>query len=216
MSACPGRDLPALSPAPLGQKVKVEIAQSCPTLCDPGNSPGQNTGVGSLSLLQGIFPTQISNPGLPHCRRILYQLSHKGSLSQKRGTTVQQLGIALRGGPRRPLHQLSAGSTGLCYITSWGWFNLRTDTWLRSSCLPKAGEGNPTKWACPLCSPHRARPSEGVDVSLVVVAEADETSRGISSFSLHSLLSVPVVFLINTFEIFMKATSMKQHNITLK
>ena len=43
------------------------------------NSPGQNTGVGSLSLLQGIFPTQGSNPGLPHCRRILYQLSHKGS-----------------------------------------------------------------------------------------------------------------------------------------
>jgi len=32
-----------------------------------------------LSLLQGIFPTQGSNPGLPHCRRILYQLSHKGS-----------------------------------------------------------------------------------------------------------------------------------------
>ena len=45
----------------------------------PWNSPGQNTGVGSLSLLQGIFPTQGSNPGLPHCRQILYQLSHKGS-----------------------------------------------------------------------------------------------------------------------------------------
>ena len=43
------------------------------------NSPGQNTGVGSLSLLQGIFPTQGSNPGLSHCRQILYQLSHKGS-----------------------------------------------------------------------------------------------------------------------------------------
>ena len=42
------------------------------------NSPGQNTEVGSLSLLQGIFPTQGSNPGLPHCRQILYQLSHKG------------------------------------------------------------------------------------------------------------------------------------------
>ena len=43
------------------------------------NSPGQNTGAGSLSLLQWIFPTQGSNPGLPHCRQILYQLSHKGS-----------------------------------------------------------------------------------------------------------------------------------------
>ena len=43
------------------------------------NSPDQNTGVGSLSLLQGIFPTQVSNPGLWHCRQILCQLSHKGS-----------------------------------------------------------------------------------------------------------------------------------------
>ena len=46
----------------------------------PWNSPGQNPGVGSLSLLQGIFPTQGSNPSLLHCRRILYQLSHEGSL----------------------------------------------------------------------------------------------------------------------------------------
>ena len=50
-------------------------------LSSPWNSPGQNTGLGSLSLLQGIFPTQGSNPGLPHCRRILYPLSHKGSPS---------------------------------------------------------------------------------------------------------------------------------------
>ena len=48
-------------------------------LFSPWNSPGQNTGVGSLSLLQGIFLTQGSNPGLLHCRQILYQLSHKGS-----------------------------------------------------------------------------------------------------------------------------------------
>ena len=48
-------------------------------LYNPRNSPGETIGVGSLSLLQGIFPTQGSNPGLLHCRRILYQLSHKGS-----------------------------------------------------------------------------------------------------------------------------------------
>ena len=48
-------------------------------LYSPWNSPGQNTGVGSLSLLQGIFPTQGSNPGLLHCRWILYQLSYQGS-----------------------------------------------------------------------------------------------------------------------------------------
>ena len=43
----------------------------------PWNSPGQNTGVGSLSHLQGIVPTQGSNPGLQYCRQILYLLSHR-------------------------------------------------------------------------------------------------------------------------------------------
>ena len=66
----------------------VNESESCSVVSDssrphglysPWNSPGQNTGMGSLSLLQGIFPTQGSNPGLPHCRQILYQLSHKGS-----------------------------------------------------------------------------------------------------------------------------------------
>ena len=47
----------------------------------PWNSPGQNTRVDSHSLLQGIFPTQGSNPGLPYCRQILYHLSHQGSKS---------------------------------------------------------------------------------------------------------------------------------------
>ena len=44
-----------------------------------GNSPGKNTGVSYHALLQGIFPTQGLNPGLLHCRRILYQLSHQGT-----------------------------------------------------------------------------------------------------------------------------------------
>ena len=48
-------------------------------LYSPLTSLGWNTGVGSLSLLQGIFPTLGSNPGRLHCRQILYQLSHKGS-----------------------------------------------------------------------------------------------------------------------------------------
>ena len=48
-------------------------------LYSPWNPPGQDTGVGSLSLLQGTFPTQGSNPGLPQCRQILYPLSHQGS-----------------------------------------------------------------------------------------------------------------------------------------
>ena len=55
-------------------------------LYSPWNSPGQNIGVGSLSLLQGIFPTQGSTPGLLHYRWILYQLSHKGSPIQPKDT----------------------------------------------------------------------------------------------------------------------------------
>ena len=63
---------------------KVKVAQSCLTLqphalYSPWNSPGQNSGVGSLSLLQGIFPTQGLNLSLLHCRWILCQLNHKGS-----------------------------------------------------------------------------------------------------------------------------------------
>ena len=61
--------------------VKVAVVNSLrPSgLSSPWNSSGRNTGVGSLSLLQGIFPTQGLNPGLPYCRRILYQLTHKRS-----------------------------------------------------------------------------------------------------------------------------------------
>ena len=69
--------------------VKVLVTQLCLTLCNPmdcslpgsrpWNSPGKNTVVDRHSLLQGIFPTQGSNPGLLHCRQILYYLSHQGS-----------------------------------------------------------------------------------------------------------------------------------------
>ena len=60
-------------------------------LYSPWNSPGQNTGVGSLSLLQLIFPAQGSYPGLPHLRRILYQLSHQGSPQKLREEGVSSL-----------------------------------------------------------------------------------------------------------------------------
>ena len=57
---------------PFSRKVKVKVTQSCPNLCErglhsPSDSPGQNTEVVSLSLLQGIVPTQGLNPGLPQC-----------------------------------------------------------------------------------------------------------------------------------------------------
>ena len=70
--------------------VQYLVAQACPTLCNfmdcsqpgssvHGNSPGRNTGVGGHALLQGIFPTQGPNPGLPQCRQKFYCLSHQGN-----------------------------------------------------------------------------------------------------------------------------------------
>ena len=76
--------------------VQCLVTQSCPTLCDPtdcglsgssvhGDSPGKNTGVGCHALLQGIFPTKGSNPGLPHRRQIFHHLSHQGSSTEASG-----------------------------------------------------------------------------------------------------------------------------------
>ena len=82
----------------------VKITQWCPTLLPHGpfmtegparllcrwNSPGKNTGVGSHSLLQGIFPTQGSNLSLLHCKQILYHLSHQGSPIGKKWTYTEK------------------------------------------------------------------------------------------------------------------------------
>ena len=70
------------------RKKESEVAQLCPTLCDPIDTRffcpwdflSKSTEVGYHFLLQGIFPTQGLNPGLPHCRQMLYRLSQQGSL----------------------------------------------------------------------------------------------------------------------------------------
>ena len=75
--------LPVYIPSLLSHSVVSDSAS--PWLCSPpdssvhGDSSGKNTGVRCHALLQGIFPTQGSNPGIPHCRWILYHLSHQGS-----------------------------------------------------------------------------------------------------------------------------------------
>ena len=80
-----------------GVKVKVLVTQSSPTLCDPTSllcpwsSPGKTIGMSSHALLQGNFLTQGSNPGLPHCRQILYCLSHKGNPLLRRRSKSRQL-----------------------------------------------------------------------------------------------------------------------------
>ena len=56
------------------------VTQSCSAPPSMGFSH-KNTGMGSHSLLRGIFPTQVLNPGLLRCRQILYRLSHQGRLS---------------------------------------------------------------------------------------------------------------------------------------
>ena len=61
------------------EKWKWKSLSHTQLLATPWNSLGQNTGVGSLSIFQGIFPTQGLNPDLPHCRQNLCQLSHQGS-----------------------------------------------------------------------------------------------------------------------------------------
>ena len=83
-------------------KVKVLVAQLCLTLCDPMDYSSPGSSVHRISqerilewvavfLLQGIFPTQGSNPGLLHCRQILYHLSYREVLLTPRppGNSLQ-------------------------------------------------------------------------------------------------------------------------------
>ena len=78
------------------------------------NSPGQNTGVGSLSLLQGIFPTQGSNPSLLHCRQILYQLSHQWNPRIPEWVTY-----AFSSRSSRPRNWIRVSCIASGFFTSW-------------------------------------------------------------------------------------------------
>ena len=88
-------------------------------LHSPWKSPGQNTRVGSLSLLHRVFPTQRLNPGFPHCRWILYQLSHQGSLmspsyllSVRHSWSQYNFVRILKGGLESPVGKLRKRSYG--------------------------------------------------------------------------------------------------------
>ena len=97
---------------------KVKVAQSCLSLWDlldcPWNFLGQNTGVGNLSFLQGIFPTQGSNSGLPHSRRILYQLSHKGS-----PRILEWVAYPFSSGSSRPRNRTWVSCIAGGFFTNW-------------------------------------------------------------------------------------------------
>ena len=97
-------------------------------LYSPWNSPGQDTGVGSLSLLQGIFPTQESNWGLPHCRWILYQLSHKGS-----GRILEWVAYPFSSRSAQPRNWIRVSHIAGGFFTSWEpWGKLISMYWLLS------------------------------------------------------------------------------------
>ena len=81
---------------------------------NPWNSPGQNTGVGSLSLLWGIFLTKASNPGLLHCRQILYQLSHKES-----PRVLEWVAYPFSSGPSQPRNQPRISCIAGRFFTNW-------------------------------------------------------------------------------------------------
>ena len=109
-------------------KREGKVIQSCLTLCDhmdysPWNSAGQNTGVGNLSLLQGIFPTQGMNTGLLHCTWNLYQLSHRGS-----PRILEWVAYSFSSRSSQPRNQNGVSCTADRFFTNWasteGWYNL--------------------------------------------------------------------------------------------
>ena len=79
-----------------------------------GDSPGKNTGAGCHTLLQGIFPTQGSNPGLLHCRQILYHLSHQGS-----PRILEWVAYPFSRGSSWPRKRTGVSCTAGRFFTSW-------------------------------------------------------------------------------------------------
>ena len=83
-------------------------------LYSPWNSPGQNTGLGSCSLLQGIFPTQGLNPALPHCRWILHQLN-----PHVRPTILEWVAYPFSSGSFRPRDRTGVSCIAGGFFTNW-------------------------------------------------------------------------------------------------
>ena len=95
-------------------------------LYSPRNYLGQNIGVGSLFFLQGIFQTQGSNPGLPHCRWILYQLSHKGS-----PRILERVAYSFSSKSSQPRNQTGVSCIAGRFFTNWA---------IREWKIPKTGK----------------------------------------------------------------------------
>ena len=96
-----------------------------PWLYSPWNFPGHNTRVGSLFLLQGIFPIQGSNPGLPNCRRILSQLSHQGN-----PRILECVAYPFSSGSSQPRNQTSVSCIAGRFFTNWTSRDLKVNSFL--------------------------------------------------------------------------------------
>ena len=126
------------------------VDQSCLTFCDPmdcslpgssvqGDSPGKNTGVGCHALFQGIFPIQGSSPGLPHCRQILYCLSHQGS-----PWILEQVANSFSRGSSWPRNQTSVSCIAGRFFTIWATRETPTSHWA----LWSGAVDNKRWWKC--------------------------------------------------------------------
>ena len=96
------------------------------------NSLGQNTGVGSLSLLQGIFPTRGWKPGFLHCRGILYHLNHKGS-----PTMLEWVAYPFSGRSSCPRIQPGVSCIAGRFFTNWAIRDFKKERTLRINCVCK-------------------------------------------------------------------------------
>ena len=101
---------------PLSRVWLLVTPRSPPGSSVQGDSPGKNTEVGCHTLLQGIFPTQGSNPGLLHCRQILYHLSHQG---KPISTEVGNLAYPFSRGSSQPRNWTKVSCIAGAFFTSW-------------------------------------------------------------------------------------------------
>ena len=102
-----------LSGSVMSDSLQRQGLQHTRLLC-PWDSLGKNTGLGCHALLQGIFPTQGSNPGLPHCRQILHWLNHKGS-----SRILEWIAYPFFRGSSQPRNQTGFSCIAGGFFTSW-------------------------------------------------------------------------------------------------
>ena len=129
---------------------------ACPKLLRPWHFQGKSTGVGCHFLLQGIFPTQGSNPGLSHCRQSLYHLSHQGSPGKRRRKDPLNAYSRSQGTKLHFLEEYSENKqshsvTHEILTTGWNWVLILSTTFTQ---LNKAFRSHLFYWVCPslLCT----------------------------------------------------------------